>query len=107
MILPAKVLFAVGEYYIRRYAANHKTTLDALNRISGVHVHSSDETPPFEKDKLLEKIEDACGDEYGFTASAGHFFFRDKLGNREEMNEHSWPNFIPVEKRFFKHENQD
>ena len=106
MILSDKMLVAIGEYYIRRAGENRKTTLDALSRISGVTVNRTSDIPPFEKDKLLEKIRAACDDGIEYIASAGHFFFRNGE-ERKEMNENSWPDFLPEERMFLKNENQN
>ena len=106
MILSDKMLVAIGEYYVRRAGENRKTTLDALSQISGVTVSQTSDVPPFEKDKLLEKIRAACDDGIGYVVSAGHFFFRNGE-EREEMDENSWPNFIPKERRFLQNENQN
>ena len=108
MILSDKMLVAIGEYYVRRAGENRKTTLNALKLLSGVNVSNAwtRNVPSFEKDKLLEKIREACNNEIGYVVSAGHFFFRNGE-EREEMDENSWPNFIPKERRFLQNENQN
>lgn len=103
MILPAQVLLAVGEYYIRRSGENYKTTLEAVKKIPGVNASISRNIPPFEKDKLLKNVFEACGDEIGCTASAGYFFFYNGM-EREEMDEYSWPNFVSHSRKLVKNE---
>lgn len=100
MILPNEVVLAVGEYYIRRNAKRHHSVLQTLSSIPGVNITLGKE-PVFDKEQALEKISEACGENVGYTAFAGYFFF--SFGEeREEMSEASWPNFVSPENRIKK-----